>query len=752
MFNHQSITPANNDNVDEYTENTVTVWKNTNRQMYASNALYQSLCVLCDKNERFLVCHYVKHHADNEVVIARLSPVMADAIHLQNEPFEMRQTRITGLCYFCEESKTLTKYHWSTHILTHTGEPMYICKTCNVLMKFKCEHSGCDGVILPIYALNSPNDTALTGYMCKECNYLQINRQRLIDHLTKQHDFNESHVNRYYEKVWLLPDMSPVKTIMRFDYIEPDIRFKCTICAVDFDNVDEFKAHFIEKHSKINEYTCICKERLKFNSRSTSIEGILHHLNLHSSELYQCILCENKYKSVFLTEDDILEHLSMNHPDENLKYHHLQRGSESCRTLTEVSIEKFICSTCKLELYNIDDVVDHCNLAHEDRNVDIKPLISEKNTQITAAVSQIQTNFSCDQNRCVLRSCFLCTQCNFQCLSKDKLLMHHNDEHQRNMLNVKMGGLGLVRNSDDEKFDRSLIYSCYWCYQTDDDDKYIGGNVEAIHKHWQTSHTKPTFNPFKFYVEPLGKCYYCDSISTYRGLTKHTATEHVGEPVCFVDANNHTKCLICDFTDTQSELLKHFESAHSVILDVLLFNPCEMKQELIEKLLDIDVYKKHQCVYCENDYDTFAEYERHHAMKHRRLEPKSIEILDSNCIEFFMNCCQSHVHPQEFLNHLNKHNFQFTCKMCKLKTDNLNEAVEHDKDKHNKENSLDERWIMLDRTLHKIFYRTKVLFGNGLVLYKQNLTGSTFDDLDIFKRFMETKKRRHFEQMDNGNV
>lgn len=748
-----------NDRVGENIDKTValTVWKNTNRQMYWSNPLYRKCCVLCNEINHHLVSHYGKQHPEHEVVIARLSPTTADSLCQQNQRFEMSRTKITGLCYFCEKRKEMTKSNWSKHILTHTGEKMYKCRECDGTFKIKAEHSTavCGGQSTTIYALNSENDAALTGFMCNVCNYLQINQQKIITHLLREHGFDKSKNHQYFDKVWLIPDMTPVKTIIKFDYVESYERFKCTICSITMGNVIEFEAHFIEKHNKINEYTCFCNHRLKFQKRCPPIASILLHLRLHSAKLYQCILCDEK--SFYSIEDDILNHLSINHADEQLIFQHVHRKTRSPNTLTEISIKTFHCNMCNVDFHKIADVADHFSAVHGNDKNDantknhIKVTILEKRSQIAKMDSHMDTIFSSDTNQYVLHSAFQCTKCKFQCTNNKKCLMHNYHTHQMNIPEVKMGNLILRRNNATEKFDHSLVYSCYWCYQNDGNETFITGNVEAIYKHWQLTHTEPTFNSFKFYVETLGKCYYCNTFSTYRGLIKHTETNHAEQSICFVDVNNHKKCFLCNITNAQHELPKHFESAHSLILEVFMVNPCHMNTDLIQQLRSINVLVKHQCSHCDEIYDTIKQYEVHHSIKHKRLQPKSIEIHDNTCTGLFVDCCQSPLQPQEFCNHLNTHNIQFPCETCQLTLDNIQKAVHHDRTKHNLENSVYERWTIFDRTCRKLFYRTKVFFGNGLVLYKQNLIGSMFDDFGKFAQIMEQQKIRVFDDITNNN-
>lgn len=113
--------PIIEDTGDDENGNHEQLMKNTNREMYFANNLYKTLCVLCNKNDLRLVPHYQKHHSNHEVLIARLSPAIAESVRKQSQQFELHKHKITGVCVFCEDVKTLAKYGWQQHIVTHTG-------------------------------------------------------------------------------------------------------------------------------------------------------------------------------------------------------------------------------------------------------------------------------------------------------------------------------------------------------------------------------------------------------------------------------------------------------------------------------------------------------------------------------------------------------------------------------------------------------------------------------------------------------
>lgn len=177
---------------------------NTDQQMYAKNSLYEKLCVLCNKKQRDLVPHYVKEHPDSEVLIARLSPGKAIDLRTQSAQFEKAGKKIKGPCFFCEENKSMGKTDWERHLLTHTGESLFNCTVCRTGMKSAREHDKkCDGQAVRIYHENA-SDGSVFGFMCYDCNYLQIGRERMVKHLIKEHGFNEPTEAVHYRQLKLI--------------------------------------------------------------------------------------------------------------------------------------------------------------------------------------------------------------------------------------------------------------------------------------------------------------------------------------------------------------------------------------------------------------------------------------------------------------------------------------------------------------------------------------------------------------------
>lgn len=177
--------------------------KNTNREMHASNSLYRTLCLLCNRKNENLVSHYKKFHLDVEIPIARPSFDMANRMRSQSDTdFIQDKDKIHGTCCFCETGKSMARSHWGRHLLAHTGEFLYHCSVCDAGFMKKGAHGKCPGKPVYICQMKGP----LVGFICRDCNYLQIRREQLVKHLKNEHGYIQPEEDHHYEQIVLLPE------------------------------------------------------------------------------------------------------------------------------------------------------------------------------------------------------------------------------------------------------------------------------------------------------------------------------------------------------------------------------------------------------------------------------------------------------------------------------------------------------------------------------------------------------------------
>lgn len=102
--------------------------KNDNPEWHSLNKI--SECFLCDKTPGLsLVHHYVNFHPNDEVVVSRLAPDVADHLRSSENVMECERIKRKGkkcyelrqFCHFCNVYKCFSRRMWINHIAKHTG-------------------------------------------------------------------------------------------------------------------------------------------------------------------------------------------------------------------------------------------------------------------------------------------------------------------------------------------------------------------------------------------------------------------------------------------------------------------------------------------------------------------------------------------------------------------------------------------------------------------------------------------------------
>lgn len=152
--------------------------KNTNYAVHCgANSMYMKLCLLCNKNDRHMVQHFIKMHPDREVFVSRLSPEMMARLKKQKMPeFARDGNKIRGICFFCAEEKSFTITSWERHLLTHTGEAKFFCSDCLHEEDKLTQHGKCGSSSTNIF----DNKNSLDCYACNLCHFIQINEIKMI--------------------------------------------------------------------------------------------------------------------------------------------------------------------------------------------------------------------------------------------------------------------------------------------------------------------------------------------------------------------------------------------------------------------------------------------------------------------------------------------------------------------------------------------------------------------------------------------
>ncbi|XP_031626054.1 uncharacterized protein LOC116342536 [Contarinia nasturtii] len=373
--------------------------KNTDPKIYAKNSLHGKFCQLCNKNERYLVNHYMNQHPDSEVMISRPSPTMAKRLLSQKDTFSIDGMKILGFCFFCEEWKNMTRCKWAEHILTHTGEKLFRCSVCYFESKRKLEHKNCKSEPVNIYESNT-SDSALMGFICKKCNYLQVKRERMVKHMVKQHKYPEVNEGVEYEKIMLIPDLKAVDSALQWsfhDYIAPAQIFKCAICFKKLQNAEAFEDHFDREHyQSFTHYKCVCGEMIFIEGLTLTGGFICAHLKMHSAkiDMYQCMMCDKEGE--FDNKTDIEDHLLNDHADCQFKYRHFHRDPDTKETsITEMTTTKIVCEICSEDFKDARFAVaiDHFERNHPEEGINLYGSSTKKITQMAKKITTNRTSY-----------------------------------------------------------------------------------------------------------------------------------------------------------------------------------------------------------------------------------------------------------------------------------------------------------------------------------------------------------------------
>lgn len=151
-----------NRNEEHYQSNTSSVIENID--IFEATSTVKS----CDANK---IKESVRTHS------SILTPKMARLVRSDRKiRVKYNHDKIVYVCFFCECTSSKTINGWLQHITDHTDENYDKCKV-------------------------KENGQPVFGYICKECNYVQLEKSRVIHHLREKHRTP----NNNYKKIVLLP-------------------------------------------------------------------------------------------------------------------------------------------------------------------------------------------------------------------------------------------------------------------------------------------------------------------------------------------------------------------------------------------------------------------------------------------------------------------------------------------------------------------------------------------------------------------
>lgn len=273
-------------------------------------------------------------------------------------------------------------------------------------------------------------------------------------------------------------------------------------------------------------------------------------------------------------------------------------------------------------------------------------------------------------------------------------------------------------------------YFCVHCRDLQEFQQYCYSfdSVDMVYGHWLSNHTDlPQALPFQFYAVDLVGCVHCRFIGLFGRLRDHHDAKHPNQPFATARAANRNECALCPFGGPS--LIKHFQENHVFLLEVNLFNPVCFTPDTLTELLAIDIRDKQICGHCNVIFETIHEADIHHYKMHPDVNLSMVKwnVAAPHHISFLICAiCKSRLEPHQFNKHIEQ----------EMATFNLSLYGNHSykADPNSQANDFAQTYFKL----LGIFMRTKVVFGNGLVAFKQNLLFSRYDDI---LQFEEVAKR-----------
>lgn len=207
------------------------------------------------------------------------------------------------------------------------------------------------------------------------------------------------------------------------------------------------------------------------------------------------------------------------------------------------------------------------------------------------------------------------------------------------------------------------------------------------------------------------------------------------------DLLDPNKCAICEYVG--DGLATHFKSKHELTVQINNLDPISLTNEMLNKLTGINVHRKRQCGICNELFETDTDIKAHHEKEHEPLELNSQKVFDKDSLYVITGCCQSKLNSHELLDHFANHKFSVLCSKCHFETSQLYEFISHQVTQHDLTKNAD---FLYKRFLFNRFWRSKLSFGNGLVLNKCNTVKTEFDDSKAFHDLIESMLKEQKEK------
>lgn len=291
-------------------------------------------------------------------------------------------------------------------------------------------------------------------------------------------------------------------------------------------------------------------------------------------------------------------------------------------------------------------------------------------------------------------------------------------------------------------------------------------SLNDVHHHWIQHHTdRMKTLPFNYYMTEYATCFHCNFVGAYYELMAHNKEHHNTSPFVITDVINEMKCALCPYIG--NGIVQHFAS-HRIYAKnyyqrhiARMWSPICITDETYDDRYNDRYHHKYKCADCGNIAETEFLLRRHFLLVHHnpavatKLNAK--DFFDPTR-QYLCGCCQMRIAFEDFLEHIQNHVFEFSCTSCPFTFNDMVDLIVHDRTDHDIDNSMTSRIDQYTNRMQKYFYNTRMIHGNGLVLTKQNLLSTKYDDRSQFMNFVQKMARlirfrcRQMAQTNTGKL
>lgn len=444
----------------------------------------------------------------------------------------------------------------------------------------------------------------------------------------------------------------------------------------------------------------------------------------------------------------------IDHPNQMIKIYHNCPSTANSNSI-EIITSHIECGVCSAEMATPHLALHHFAAFHLCQEFQMRAI-----QVVKRIINGAASNWAIGKKKWLLQPMMICLRCRFTALTVTDMIKHHNDKHLLTFIALAITNtLSIVPDIIEPMFNKlnsDIVFCCMHC-QDETKVPKLYSCAKDVYVHWNDEHIKKE-DPlsFRFYVDKLTACFYCNIIGTYYGLRKHFQEIHPNTQFAVVNIRNRTKCGICDRIDGRID--EHFQKVHNMLIQMNIFNPFRLSDACFNELLAINIHMKFRCLYpdCNNIFDS------KNALKKHKIDIHNNDSRQAYCqtfrdltIQTFVDCCKIFLSLNEYLKHLNDHRMQFDCGACKFSSDDISTISHHEHTVHGIHNAFKRRYLDYLNVAHVNYWKTKISFGNGLVLHRYNLLSSRkFNDRKDYDALinakMEIKHRAYVEWLKNG--